>query len=129
MSKEEPKKILNRLSEESIRILRRLCKDKKRYGLNSELFIRYKKCEKCGMTNQESLEKWGQRLQIHHEDNQGRHNQSIGLRPNNDKTNLKILCKSCHPKFDNPMKDYTGRAEKSWETRRRKYGSKGLKQK
>jgi 5-methylcytosine-specific restriction endonuclease McrA len=70
------------------------------------------------MTNDESLKKWNQRLQIHHKDIQGRGNIEKGLKPNNDINNLQILCKSCHVSIDNKFKDYTGRGYKIWKVRR-----------
>ena len=96
----------------------KLFKEISRFGLNASEFVENGKCELCNITNKQHIEKWGQRLQIHHIDNKGRHNQSLKKNPNNKKNNLRILCKSCHVKIDNPLKDYTGRGRKAWITRR-----------
>jgi len=78
----------------------RMYKDLQRYGFDASSHCDDKQCTLCGMTNNESLKKWGQRLQIHHKDLNGR-----GVKiPNNSKDNFMILCKSCHPKIDNPLK-------------------------
>ena len=101
------------------KIMNRLYVDKIRFGFNAETFILDKECDLCGINNEDHLKKYGQRLQIHHRDNQGRHNQRDGLPPNNQESNLQVLCKSCHVKVDNKLKDYTGRSEKAWRTRRK----------
>lgn len=80
--------------------------EKKRCGLYATELVRDKSCERCGMTNNEHLTKWNERLHIDHINNDGRHNQRLGLKPNNDISNLQILCRSCHVKKDNQTKDY-----------------------
>lgn len=45
------------------------------------------KCRECGTTED---------INIHHKDNQGRLNKRLGLKPNNNISNLEILCRSCH---------------------------------
>lgn len=55
------------------------------------------KCVDCGMTNDESKEKWGQRLTIHHKDGRGR--PLPKELKNNDLSNFLLFCKSCHQKW------------------------------
>jgi len=59
---------------------------KRRNGSLAKLPIK-SKCKECG-TNIN--------LCVHHKDNQGRHNLNNKLKPNNDISNLLILCRSCH---------------------------------
>jgi hypothetical protein len=68
----------------------------KRYGMTKEQALKVlgDKCSDCKMTNQESIDKWGINLAVHHKDHNGR-----GVKkPNNDISNLEILCTSCHSK-------------------------------
>lgn len=44
-------------------------------------------CSDCGMTEEESLLKWGERLSLHHKD---------GDKQNCHPNNFDTLCKSCH---------------------------------
>lgn len=62
----------------------------KTYGLKLALEIydrAGRKCEKCGEKND---------LTIHHKDRKGRNNENKGLKMNNRKSNLMILCRKCH---------------------------------
>lgn len=52
-----------------------------------EVLKKMDKCEICGTK---------ETLQVHHKDNQGRHNLNKGLKPNNKINNLQILCRVCH---------------------------------
>jgi hypothetical protein len=72
--------------------------DKRRIGMDAEK-IKNEKCEMCGITNSEHIEKYGKRLHVHHVNNNGRRNIRLGLVPVHDE--LQILCMSCHPKVDN----------------------------
>jgi hypothetical protein len=68
----------------------------RRYGMTKKeaLKVLGDKCSKCKMTNQESIDKWGENLAVHHKDHQGR-----GVKiPNNNIKNLEIICSSCHSK-------------------------------
>jgi len=49
-------------------------------------------CNHCKITNEESLQKFNLTLSVHHKDHNGR-----GVKkPNNDISNLEIICSSCH---------------------------------
>lgn len=74
-------------------------KNSKSYSRNGVPFnyVDDKKCEICGITNIEHLEKYGNRLNIHHIDNTGRHNNKLGIKADNSK--IQILCQSCHTKY------------------------------
>ena len=75
--------------------------EKRRCGMTKdELIESYGgKCAKCGITNYDSLKKFGIRLCAHHKDGNGR---TIKCRPNyspnNDLINIQLLCRSCHSK-------------------------------
>ena len=45
-------------------------------------------CSRCGMTNNDSLERWGASLSLHHKD--GNHQNDID-------ENIETLCRVCHP--------------------------------
>jgi|TARA_Y100000296_G_scaffold63836_1_gene74451 hypothetical protein len=61
-----------------------------RYGFRLALEV-YERCNRrcveCGEEND---------LTIHHLDNQGRNYENKGLKVNNDKDNLIVLCRKCH---------------------------------
>lgn len=72
----------------------------KKYGLGAGTVWRYgfklslevyeqanKRCQKCGDVND---------LTIHHLDKNGRNNVENGLSPNNNISNLIIICRKCH---------------------------------
>ena len=50
------------------------------------------KCERCGLADAESLERWDRHLDIHHQDGNGR----LSDQPNHKFGNLEVLCCSCH---------------------------------
>jgi len=58
------------------------------------------KCVKCGMSNEEHLEKWKRKLTVDHIDGKGRYSEV----KNNDINNLQTLCLSCHGKKDHRKK-------------------------
>ncbi len=60
-----------------------------RFGVEREVFIKQRggKCQNCGSKKS---------LRIHHIDNQGRKAQSLGQKPNNDPSNLMLVCQRCH---------------------------------
>lgn len=65
-------------------------------GRREELLARASnRCEMCGMTDEESLTRWGKKLEIHHVDGRGRESNS----PNHDDQNLRVLCRTCHHKM------------------------------
>jgi len=97
----------------------RLYVSKIRFGLDADNFVKGKSCEICGMTNQEHLDKWGERLNINHRNNKGRRAMKVGLKPDNNIDNLQVLCRACHCKYGNSKEqNYTGRGHKIWETRK-----------
>ena len=51
-------------------------------------------CQRCGMTEEKHLEKWGCSLIIHHKDGKGWGKKN----KNNSLGNLQTLCKKCHGK-------------------------------
>jgi len=68
-------------------------KTRQRFGIDSrEDFIKQRggKCQNCGNKNS---------LVIHHIDQKGRNVQNLGQQPNNDISNLMVVCKSCHTGF------------------------------
>lgn len=88
-----------RISDENIRERVRLINEIKRTGMNATEFVKDKCCEICGMTNNEHIAKYNERLHIHHKDNNGRRNIRLGEKPIHE--NLQILCRSCHVRADN----------------------------
>lgn len=54
------------------------------------------KCQSCGMTQDEHLEKYNRSLTIDHIDGQGRNSET----PNHNPNNLTTLCLPCHGKKD-----------------------------
>lgn len=92
----------------------------KRYGFANPFdFVKDKKCANCGITNQEHIDRYGERLNIHHKDDFGRKAMKQGLKPNNKLSNLEVLCRSCHCKVSNEEnQEYTGRGKKIWEKRK-----------
>ena len=59
-------------------------------------------CKKCGMTNEEHIEKWGRELTVDHIDGNGRYSSKC----NNKLSNLQTLCLSCHGKKDIVRRKY-----------------------
>lgn len=53
-------------------------------------------CVLCGMSNLAHLDRWGVELSIDHIDGLGRYARN----PNNEMTNLRTLCMSCHGRED-----------------------------
>ena len=58
------------------------------------------RCEMCGMTDEESRQKEGRGLDIHHRDGRGRTSGS----PNHADDNLMVLCRRCHSTIHHPTK-------------------------
>lgn len=64
-----------------------------KYGFKLCLEV-YEKCNrKCSVCSSE------ERLAIHHIDGKGQHYEEKGLEPNNDLTNLDLICIRCHGRF------------------------------
>jgi len=93
-------------NNESTRMANKKIIENRRCGLNATEFVKNKSCIHCGMTNDQHVARWSERLHVDHINNDGRHSESIGLKPNNHISNLQILCRSCHVKKDNKLKDY-----------------------
>jgi len=92
--------------DESVRLKNKLYKEKNRFGIDGTAFVKNKKCSFCGMSNNEHLIKYNERLHIDHIDNKGRKSQRLNEDVNNDLSNFQILCRSCHVKKDNKLKSY-----------------------
>lgn len=101
------------------KIQNRRAREIQRFGFYVTIWIRDKNCFMCGISNDEHIEKYGERLQLHHQDNNGRRAMKLNLLPNNKSENLVPICRSCHCIKTNKSNDYTGRGYKIWETRRR----------
>jgi len=85
----------------------RIAVEKNRFGFDATEYVKDKKCEDCGLTDEQHREKYSERLHIHHNKNNGRHNQRIGLDPESE--DLSVLCRPCHARRDNLQhKDYAG---------------------
>lgn len=54
------------------------------------------KCVRCGMKQEEHVDKWGKSLTINHINGIGRNSKS----PDNDLRNLETLCLKCHGCID-----------------------------
>ena len=79
------------------REINRLAVSRHRFGVDrGKLISDETSCEHCGITNEEHLATFSQSLHIHHKDGNGRHAQKAGLKPNNDPSNLQVLCVKCH---------------------------------
>ncbi len=77
----------------------KLFKELRRTGMDATKYVEDKKCVVCGMTNEEHKKKYGERLHIHHLNNDGRHNIRKGLEPKHN--DIMVLCRSCHVSKDN----------------------------
>ena len=84
------------INDERRRIVNKNSKSMARNGVPYD-YVLDKKCEMCGINNEEHLKKYGRSLNIHHINNTGRHNSKIGLKVDN--TNIQVLCQSCHTKY------------------------------
>lgn len=74
------------------------CVNMRRVGMTDKEFENAV-CEKCGISNEEHIKKYGCRLNAHHGQNTGRHNIRQGKEPiHND---LHFLCQSCHTREGN----------------------------
>jgi 5-methylcytosine-specific restriction endonuclease McrA len=92
--------------DKSIKLKNKLYKEKNRFGINATEFVKNKKCSYCGISNNDHFVKYNERLHIDHIDNKGRKSQRLKETVNNDLSNFQILCRSCHVKKDNKLRDY-----------------------
>ena len=94
----------NRMLEEKNKDRRRRQKyqagKKHRYGGREEwiLVMANYRCQTCGMTEEESIEKWNRKLDIHHKDGNGRTSEN----PNHEIDNLLVVCRQCHMAIHHP---------------------------
>ena len=79
----------------------RLSKEKSRFGINADEFVKDKSCNICGVTNTEYTKNQGRRLDINHVDDNGRKAQRLGQTPNNTPENFMVVCRSCHVSWHN----------------------------
>lgn len=73
---------------------------KERYGLYATELVKIKdkSCEYCGMTNDEHLKKWNERLHTYRPSKEDKQNKAPDLNVNNDIPNLQTFCRSCRLK-------------------------------
>ena len=73
---------------------------KHRFGGREEwiLVMANYRCQICGMTEEESIEKWNRKLDIHHNDGNGRTSDN----PNHEIDNLLVVCRRCHMAIHHP---------------------------
>ena len=69
-------------------------KEKRRKALERDNYT----CQKCGLTNKESLEKFGEELSVHHKN---------GDKFDSRLENLVTLCRSCHQAVENTIRAQT----------------------
>ena len=86
------------------RIKNKLHKEVQRFGFDATKFVSNKRCKDCNLDNPSHIKKYNCRLNIHHNDNNGRKNLRLSKKTIND--NLVVLCQSCHTKRENLMRDY-----------------------
>ncbi len=89
----------------------KLYKELNRFGFDATAYVQDKKCSHCGLSNDEHIAKYNERLHLHHKNNDGRKNQRLGLKPVNK--DLVVLCRSCHVIADNRMRGENGKTNKS----------------
>ena len=89
-----------KLHLEKIKLQKNLSVQRRRFGVGYEDLLRHTqgKCELCGLTQEQSMERWNQKFSIHHKDGNGR----TSDKPNNVIENLMVLCSSCHTAIHNP---------------------------
>jgi len=95
----------------------RYFKERHRFGINATEYVKSKSCVHCGITNDEHIIKFGERLQIHHIDNRGRRAMQLKELLNNSLNNFEVVCRACHCRITNKTKDYSKR-KNPWITRR-----------
>ena len=97
----------------------KVAKEKQRIGFYVTEWIKDKTCTYCGMTNDEHLKQFNERLQIHHKDGRGRTAMAKGEKPNNNPDNLEPICRKCHCIVENKTaQDYSDRGKKIWNSRK-----------
>lgn len=74
--------------------------EKQRFGGRRDLIVtKYgARCVECGMSESESIARWGRKLDIHHIDGNGRTSEN----PNHELDNLILLCRECHMSAHHP---------------------------
>ena len=130
ISKNWWKKYKDEKGTTEIKKIQKRSQNRFRFGVSdkSEVVNENSRCENCGMTQTDHLEKWSLSLNIHHRDGKGRHNNNKGIKPNNSIENLQILCQSCHTRLHNLTRvnrDYKNNAtglKRSWAERKQTNG-------
>lgn len=85
----------------------KLSKEKNRFGIDADEYVKNKSCESCGITNKQHLAEKGRRLDINHIDDNGRKAQRLNQTPNNSPENFMVVCRSCHVSWHNKnVRDY-----------------------
>jgi len=79
----------------------KLYKERHRFGIDAELFVKNKNCYGCGISNTDYKAKNGRRLDINHIDDNGRRALRMGDNPNNKPENFMVVCRSCHVSWHN----------------------------
>lgn len=85
----------------------KLYKEKQRFGIDAELYVKDKVCVYCGITNKAYKLQTGRRLDINHIDNNGRQAMRTKGIINNSNDNFMVVCRSCHVTWHNKnVRDY-----------------------
>lgn len=113
-----------------LREINRLAVSRHRFGLDRDEIIKDDTtCEHCGIAQSDHKELYGLSLNIHHIDGWGRKALRVGEKPNNDPSNLLVLCSRCHTIEHNTKRinrEYKSEtSKKAWDTRRKRYGKSG----
>lgn len=96
----------NRMLEQKNIARRRIQKYRagERFRFGGEISVVNRACEVCGLTNSQSLARWGRKLDVHHKDGNGR----TSAEPNHNPDNLRVLCRECHMSVHHPEGEPVG---------------------
>jgi thymidine kinase len=96
-----------RWQEPERRLANKLYKERNRFGIDAEDYVKDKSCHDCGITNKHYKSIKGRRLDINHIDDNGRRALRLGDNPNNNFENFMVVCRSCHVSWHNKnVRDY-----------------------
>jgi hypothetical protein len=94
----------NKLNKTSSRAMRNryLANQRKHFGGRRETLLSMLggKCQGCGLADEQSINQFGRKLDIHHKDGNGR----TSSQPNHADENLMLLCPPCHRRIHIAMK-------------------------